>query len=1134
MTLVLSVSTLAAAPSYSQQTKMDVSYKQESLRTVLNDLRQRSGSQIVFVVEEVAGKNQVTLTKKAASLEEILNDILPQNGLTYTVKDDVVVITRSEKTVAQQPAMITVTGRVADEKGNPLTGVSVMVNQTTRGAATDANGRYRIQAKPDDALKFSYVGYIEQTIALEGKTTVNVSLRPKVETIKEVTITAYGARKKESVTAAITTVNPDLLRSSSSDLTSTFAGRVPGMIAWQTAGLPAALTEDEMNTQFYIRGITSFQEGANTSPLIVLDGVESSKLDLARISPYDIESFSVLKDAQATSLYGARGANGVILVTTKKGVEGNVYTTFRYESIVSMPTREVEVVDPLTYMSAYNQALLARDATASPKYSVEHIERAASGRYPSFVYPLNDWYDMMFKSMTINQHFGLTARGGGKIVQYYASFNHNRDRGTLKADRLNDFDPNIRNNQTTFRMNLNIDLRPNIKLIVNSNASLDKYHGPRIDANQAYYLAFQASPVDFAALYPGDEMYGWERLRFGVPLGTSTAETDNPYWNLQRGYKDRTRYSATNRAEYIQNLSSLVKGLELRASVAMTQTGYYQAGFYTSPGLYSLDNYDFETGLHTLKQFREGSRALTVDRDLTASQAATQMTYDARLMHNAAWGGSEDERLHQTAVTAVFNVLESSGYPIGSILLGLPHRNVGFSMLGTYGFKNRYFVEGSFGYNASERFHEDNRWGFFPAVGGAWVVSNEKWMRSVNKVIPYMKLRASWGKVGNDGIINTPRFVYLPEIAEESRIHPKSGTSDNLYRYIVNTYGNPNIQWEIAEQANLGLDLTMLKGLLEFNVDAYQEIRHNIISYRTTIPATVGIEKWPLDNIGKTRSRGIDFSGKIQHSFGKDLWFILNGTFTYNKTVYKELEESADTPAWQRKVGKEISQKIGFIAEGLFKDYTEIANAPRQDGNTMPGDIRYKDINGDGVIDINDATYIGYPTTPRVIYGLNGTLFVKGFEFNFTFQGSGKRGFFINADGISPFTGNRAMLKAIYDDHWSDDNMTTRPFWPRLSTQNITEHNPQEKRRPDESAIERYSTYFMRECWFVRCSSLELAYNVPNTLMRKLKLHNGKIYVRTNNPFIINDFKLWDVELGGNGFNYPIQRTYAIGINLSF
>ena len=596
---------------------------------------------------------------------------------------------------------------------------------------------------------------------------------------------------------------------------------------------------------------------------------------------------------------------------------------------------------------------------------------------------------------------------------------------------------------------------------------------------------------------------------------------------LHQGYKYRRRYSAVARAEYIHNLSSLLRGLELRASVSMNQTGYYASAYKTTPYMYALRDYDFETGIHLLNALNnaDASRTLEKDRDASGDSQSTQMSYEVRGLHVAAWGQ------HQTSLTLVLNAQETTTSATSSVLDGIPNRNMGLSMRGTYGFRDRYFAEASFGYNGSERFAKDHQFGFFPALGVAWIASKEKFLANhTAHWLSFLKFRFSWGKVGNDGVISTPRFTHLPLLDSESTIDPSpSGTS--MARPYVASYPDDKLTWEIAEQSNIGIETKFFDGIVEINADLYQEIRHNILDYRYTMPSTTGLEKPQLGNVGKARSRGIDLSGKIQHAFTPDLWMILNGTFTYNKATYRKIEEATSKPVWQRREGHELSQQIGYIAEGLFRDQAEINNSPTQGGDVMPGDIRYRDINGDGVIDVNDATYIGFPTTPRVIYGFSGFFNFKNIEFSFAFQGSGKRAFFMNPKDISPFVDNRAMLKAIYDDHWSADNMKERPFWPRLSTQSIEVHNPQEAWGGSE---QRRSTYFMRECSFLRCTSIELAYNLPQEFLQRLRMQTVKFYARVNNPFLITNFKVWDVELGDNGFNYPIQRTWSVGLNLSF
>ncbi len=1112
-----------------QTQEIVINMKNESLAKAFKRLEKATKYKVLYANEDVEGLT-VSRNIKASNVREAMTQLLTGKGLTFKIDKQFITVTKGTMLVSKGAGeFYDIQGKVVDENGVELPGVYVMLQGTKTGTTTGVNGEFSLKARKGDVLKFSFVGYKNEFAEIKNpQRALKIDLRPDAKKLDEVQVVAFGTQKKESVVSSITTVKPTDLKVSSSDLTTSFAGRIPGMVAWQTGGLPGGLTENEMNTKFYIRGITSFNSGANTDPLILIDGVESSKLDLSRIQVEDIESFSVLKDASATAMYGARGANGVIKVNTKKGEEGSVYANFRYESVITQPTQDIDVVDPITYMKMYNQAQLNRDPLATPKYSVERINRTASGKYPSWIYPHTDWYKQLFKDFSWNHHAGVNIRGGSKVVQYYAAVNYNRDEGMLKTDKLNDFDCNIVNNQTQFRTNLNIDLKAGIKLVINSVATIDKYHGPLQDQTSAYYYAFNASPVDFSPTYPADEKYNWPHTLYG----TTASKQVNPYAMIQAGYMNRTRYSTTNRAEYIHNLSKLVKGLEFRASASLVQSGYYYDKFTTVPFYYSLTNYDFETGKHTLRAINESTARRTLkrpDSDPSGSTTDTRVAYTATLIHGAAWGN------HQTSVTAVAQMQERTYTPTVDVLNGQPQRNLTYSARANYGYKDRYFVEGSFGYNGSERFAKKNRFGFFPAVGGAWVVSSEPWMKKAENWLSYLKIRYSYGKVGNDGIVETPRFVFLPTLGtKQGYKDPEALSGQGFNRNIIESYANENIQWEIAEQNNIGVEAKLFKGLVELQADFYREIRHNIISNRTTVPASMGIEVDPLDNIGETLSKGVDLSLKVQKAFSNDCWMILNGTLTYNKVTYKSLQEAINKPAWQRKVGKEISQPIGYIAEGLFRDQAEIDNSPRQEGDVMPGDIKYRDINGDGVIDVNDATYIGYPETPRLIYGFTGFLNYKGWEFNFAFQGSGQRSFFIDPVKVSPFVSDHAMLKAIYDDHWSEDNQNLHAFWPRLSPYSISKHNPQEDWYNSNNAEIRKSTYFLRSCSFLRCTNLELAYNLPKKWINPLGLKLLKISFKVNNAFCLTNFKIWDVELGESGFNYPIQRTYSAAINISF
>lgn len=1150
--VILSFCLLMATPLISQsnetlsiirqldEKRVTINAEDKPLDEILSEITKQTRIGFAYDNNKVNKNKKMTLVVTDVSVKEALNDLFDRTEFKYTISDNIIHIGVKDiknKKANRHGVKRMVSGKVLDTDDVPLPGAMVLIKGTGTGTIVDTNGDFIISVVSGDVLEITYVGYITTELSIRKESAnILIKLKEDVISVDEVTVVAFGSQKKESVVSAVTTIKPMDLKSSNSDLTSSFAGKIAGMVGWQTSGLPGALTEAEMNTKFYIRGVTSFQGGANIDPLILLDGVEISKVDLSRISPEDIETFSVLKDASAAAMYGARGANGVILVTTKKGVEGSVYTTFRYETIMSQSTKIIDVVDPIDYMRSYNKAIVTRTPNLAPRYTAEDINNRISGKYPSYVYPQNDWYDILFKDFSINHHLGFNVRGGSKKIQYYASLNYNQDNGMIKTDQLNQFDNNVKNSTTSFRINMNINLKDDMRLVLNSTNSFDRNNSPyggTSVSQQAYYMAFSASPVNFAPVYGpevNDLRYTWPHIRFGVNQNGG----GNPYHDLHSGYSDRTRYSTITRAEFIYEMDKILKGLEFRASMSFNITGLQSASYKTIPFTYRLTDYDFETKTPTLEAINpeQSDRTLSLNERATSHSSTVQSSYEAQLFHTAAWGGV-DKSDHQTGVTAVLSAQRSQSAPPADIFDSFEDRNIGLSMRGTYGFLGKYFAEMSFGYNGSERFAEEFRMGFFPAGGLAWVASKENFMKSISNTFSYLKFRASWGKVGNDGIINKPRYVYLPTITNPEVSDPMANKT-KFPRYSIDSYPNPSIMWEIAEKYNLGIETGFFNNMLTVNVDLYQEFRHNILSYRRTIPISLGLEQHPLDNIGKSKSYGVDIEAKIQHAFTSDLWVIFNGTFTYNRAKYEYIEESTNKPHWQQKKGRDLSQSLGYIAEGLFQDQVEIDNAPYQGGQSMPGDIRYRDLDRNGVIDVNDATYIGHPENPGLIYGFSGFINYKSFEFSFAFQGSGVRSLFMDPEKISPFIGDRAMLQAIHDSHWSEDNMTSQPLWPRLSQNNIIDYNPQEYWYENSASEVRKSTYFMRSAQFLRCTSIELGYNMPSRFANKVKLQNMKFYFRTNNPFVISDFDIWDVELGENGFNYPIQRTFSLGISVGF
>jgi TonB-linked SusC/RagA family outer membrane protein len=1115
-----------SASVYSQNGKINVEVNEMELSELLWQLQESSGIVFVYRTKDLRGLDKVTVTKQDASMEEILDEVLENTDLEYVLNEDVVTIKRIVQS-EQDPdnESYKVKGEVVDDRGNVMPGVSVVVQGTMRGTVTDIDGEFEIMAKKTDALTFSFIGYKTETVLIKGQSKIEHVIMPEAQAVGEVVVTADGRNaNREAMSGSFSTIRTDNLKNNSGNLTQNLAGAVPGLFAWTSHGIPSALTDEEIDTKFYIRSITSFQENANINPLVLLDGVEASILDLSRIDPDDIASFTVMKDASATAMYGARGANGVIYVRTKKGKDGDMRTTFKVQGIWSMPTDKIDLVDGIEYMKLYNEALMSRDPNATPRYSAERIRRAQSGNYPDWVYPNTDWIKKVFKPYTFNKHYTLNVRGGTKKVQYYSSIGFNMDSGNIKTDKLNQFDANIDNKRITFRTNLNIKLTRTAKLNINTFSTFDKNHTPMVDPNQLYDRVMYASQIDYAPTYPADEMSDYPHIRFGGHNSNSV----NPYKDVHEGYKDRRRFSTVDKIELIQTLDNLTKGLEFRASASMYKEAYFQNALRTKPAMYRLESYNDVDKTHTLTALNkdEARRTLKYDQSNSYMTSFTTMTYEAKLMHTRQWDAN-----NSTTIVGLLNARERNNSFITDVHQSIPERNLGYSMSFSYSRKNKYYADFSFGYNGSERFAKNNRMGFFPAFGAGWIISKEDWMISTAKWLNYLKVRGSYGFVGNDGVIKHPRFVYLESL--HSGMGPTFGPGGQgaTGATEIESYANRSTKWEVAEQANVGLEAKLFRGLVDFTAEAYQEVRHNIYDLRYDVPSTVGLGTPPLDNVGKVRSRGLEFQLKLQKAFSKDFYILVNSTLSFNKAKFMEVEEPQGIPEWQKRTGKEISQQFGYISEGLFRDEAEIANSPTQSGNVMPGDIKYRDIDGDGKITTRDAVAIGLPRNPRLIYGASIFAHYKGWEFSMAFQGLGQTSFWVDPDQVGPLQSSRAVLKSFAKDHWSLANQDPNAMYPRFTLDGIRAHNPEEVITKDHRFT---STFFMRNGSFLRCKNIELAKYLKLDFMKKARIEKIKVYARASNPFVFSKFKLWDPELKGNGLNYPIQKSYALGVNVSF
>lgn len=1026
-------------------------------------------------------------------------------------------------TVAAVAQTKTVKGVIYEEEtGEPMPGATVSVEGSTRGVMTDLDGSFELTGvKPTDKLKFECLGKETQVLQVGTMTNFVVKLKNAANELDEVTVVAFGKQRKESVIGSISTVDVKTLKVPSSNLTTALAGNVAGVIAYQRTGEPG-----QDNADFFVRGITTF--GANTSPLILIDNIELTSTDLARLQPDDIESFSIMKDATATALYGARGANGVIFVTTKRGQEGPAKIFARVETSISAPTDVVELADPVTYMKSYNEAISTRDPLGELMYTYDKIEQTGKPGANRLIYPANDWYDMLFKDFATSYRANVSARGGGKVATYYVSGAYTEDTGVLKVDKRNSFNNNIDDKNYTLRSNVDINVTPTTKLAVRLTGNFRDYQGPLNGGSDVYRQVMHSDPVLFPAYYPvDDEHVGIQHIMFG---NYEDGSYINPYANLVKGYKNYQRSQMIAAVQLEQDLKFITKGLSFMTLFNLTRLSEFTVNRQFNPYWYRLDRYDSYTGEYHVNRINEnGTDYLTYSE--SGKTVKNTMYSETRLNYNRSFGK------HDVTGLLVLTASESLTANAGSLQLSLPSRNAGLSGRFTYGYDKRYFVEYNFGYNGSERFHKSHRWGFFPSAGLAWMMSNEKWFKPLTKVVSNLKLRYSYGLVGNDNIgSSSNRFYYLSEMSmNNSGLGASFGETRNVsYNGIgVVRYANEAITWEKSYKSNYALELGLFKKL-DIIAEYFTEHRTDIFMQRADIPNTMGLQAAVYGNIGQARSKGIDIQADYKQAWASGLWASARANFTYSTGKYDVYEEPTYPESYRQHAGRSIRQTWGYIAERLFIDDEDAANSPSQaafGSQYGGGDIKYTDVNGDGVITNADMVPIGYPTSPEIIYGFGVSLGHKGFDVSVFFQGLGRESFWIDATsaystkynkyGTAPFVNNGQLLKAYSDSHWSEDNRDIYALYPRYSA--YENHNNTQ-----------VSTWWMRDGSFVRLKQMEFGYTLPQKLTNKIHIDNLRVYFQGNNLLCWSKFKLWDPELAGEGFNYPIQRTFNIGVNVTF
>lgn len=1023
---------------------------------------------------------------------------------------------------AQQRTFIT--GIVASSEDNSLLpGVTVLVMGTTKGTTTDDEGKYFLDAKPGDSLAFRFIGYVEKHIRVGVQQTINISLQPVSNQLNDVVVVAFGTKKRSNMVGSVTSIKPADLKVPASNLTAALAGRAAGVIAFQRSGEPG-----QDNAQFFIRGVTTF--GYKKDPLILIDGVELTTTDLARLQVDDIASFSILKDASATALYGSRAANGIIMVTTKEGAVGKARLSIRVENTVSAPTKNVELADPVTYMKLANEAVRTRDPLGALPYSDGKIDNTQAGTN-AVAYPANDWRKLLFKDYTVNQRFNLSVSGGGGVARYYVAGSYNRDNGLMKVDKRNNFNNNIKLNSYSLRSNVNINLTNTTEMTVRLSGSFDDYSGPVVGGDSMYRRMMRSNPVLFPAYYPVDEQHKFvNHIMFG---NFDEGQYINPYAEMVKGYKDYSRSLLLAQIELKQNLKSITPGLAASGMINTNRESYFDVSRFYNPFWYDLDGYDKLTNQYFISNINPNEGTAYLGYQEGAKKISTSLYLESRLNY--------DRTFNKSGVSGmlVFMVQSRLTANAGSLQQSLPFRNMGLSGRATYDYDRRYYAEFNFGYNGSERFDKNHRMGFFPSFGLAWTISNEKFFKPMSSVISNLRLRGTYGIIGNDAIGSPDdRFFYMSTVNMNDGFRAATfgrdqGSLYNLNGISVSRYSNRDITWETSTQKNIALEIGLFNKL-NINAEYFSQYRDHILMTRAAIPPTAGFSAPIRANVGIATADGVDISMDYKQFFKNDFWASLMGNFTYASSKYKTYEEPQYEESYRYHAGTSLNQTFGYIAEKLFVDDAEAANSPRQNfGPYGGGDIKYLDVNRDGQITAADRVPIGNPTVPEIVYGFGFSMGYKGFDVSAFFQGLANESFWIDPAATSPFasyvydnevisgTLQNQLLKAYADDHWSESNRDVYALWPRLSP-NVNQNNAQT------------STWFMRDGSFLRLKQVEIGYTLPAAIQKRIRTSNCRLYVNGTNLLTFSRFNLWDVEMGGNGLGYPVQKVFNIGLNISF
>lgn len=1013
-----------------------------------------------------------------------------------------------------------VAGVVTDSNGESIIGASVMIKGTTTGTVTDMDGQYEIYVDSKNAIiEISYLGYQTETIKINGRKNINVVLHEDSKALDEVVVVGYGTQKKESVVVSSSSVKVSNLVVPTRSLNNSLAGQVAGLIAVQRSGEPGY-----DNAEFWIRGVSTFAGG--TSPLVLVDGVPRSMSD---IEPDEIETFTVLKDAAATAVYGAEGANGVVLVTTKRGSVAKPKITFKTEHTLSSPTRLPEFVNSADYMDLYNEAL--RNDGEMPMFSSELIAHYRNNDDPD-LYPNSNWINELLSKNTHSHRYTLNVRGGTEKAKYFVSGAYLSESGIFKSQPNDYYDANIGIDRFNLRSNVDMQVSKSTNVSVDLALQYLVNNYPGTGTSTIFRSMLITAPYCFPAVYSDGTIATFEQERDG--------NMRNPYNLLNHsGYAKEYRTAIQSKVNIDQKLDFITKGLSARLNVSYDYDGQMIVRRNYNPSRYHATGRD-ENGKLLYNTVVSGDIGLQDPTNSSNSQ--TKRIYiDASLNYKRTF-----DDVHDVGAMLLYMQKETQNHNVA-----LPFRKQGVVGRINYGYNSRYFIEANFGYTGSETFAAGHRFGFFPSVGLAYYLSNEPFFpERVKNVVNKLKLRASIGRSGNDNT-GGQRFLYRPTYTMDGGgfvqgIGPDGGLNSIGNGITEARFEAPYLGWEIEDKQNYGFELGLFGNKVDLIVDYFRNERSSILLQRKTIPQIGGFRQDPWQNYGRVRNQGIDMSLNLNQNIG-EVKLSARGTFTFTRNKILEYDELPQKYDYQTVTGTRVSENELYIAERLYteddfivstntnglKTYTLKPELPQSTlgGLIGPGDIKYVDVNGDGVIDSYDKVRgIGNPSVPEMIYGFGLSGEWKGFYASIFFQGAGSTSVILGGatpEGWFPFMWGpeQSNYRTFALDRWTEENPRQDVLMPRLHKVN---NNARNNTVP--------STWWLRDGSFLRLKNIEVGYNIPKNFLTKLGIEAARVYLMGYNLAVWDNIKYFDPEAGnGNaGMNYPLPRTFTLGLDFTF